>query len=133
MAIIMFTPPNDKKILNGEKTMTARFWAKAPPRLSEVVRAQTGYKKETTFAYLKVVGLAIWKPFEDTDQDLKDRIGYSKDEIAIMEGYGNWDQFLRAYLKLNAHHDPDDPKRKHYFIDFEVVSEMEYILSGGVV
>ena len=128
MRIIQFTSPSDEKILNGTKTMTARFWRKTPPRLSEIVRAQTGRKKETTFAYLKVVGLAIWKPFEDTDQDLQDRIGYSKDEIAVMEGYENWDQFLSAYMKLNSHLDSDDPnpKRKHYFIDFQRVDQLEW-------
>ena len=124
MQNILFTPPTDEKILSGQKTMTARFWRRVPPLLSSIVTASTGRRKETRFAELKIVGACIWRPNIDTSLDLEGRIGYSLDEIAIKEGFRTWTEFVKTYTSLNQHLDPDDPKRKHYFIEFELVKNL---------
>ena len=124
---ILFTPPADDRILDGIKTMTARCWRQNPPRLSEVICAQTGRRKDTAFAYLKVVGLALWRPDTDTSRDLEERTGYSLGEIAEREGFRTWEEFVDTYKALNAHN-WDDPKRKHFFIDFEVVENLREML-----
>ena len=124
MQNILFTPPTDEKILLGQKTMTARFWRRVPPSLSSVVTASTGRRKETRFAELKIVGACIWRPNTDTSLDLEGRIGYSLDEIAVKEGFRTWTEFVNIYTSLNQHLDPDDPKRKHYFIEFELVKNL---------
>ena len=121
MNILIFTPPSDQKIIDGIKTMTARCWRKNPPRLSEILRAQTGRRKETTFATLKIVGAAVWRPESDTSLDLEERMGLSLGQIASREGFQTWGGFLSTYKSLNAHH-WHDSKRTHYFLDFEVVN-----------
>ena len=100
--------------------MTARFWSKEPPALSELIRAQTGRKKETAFAILKVVGVAMWHPLRDTREDIEERMGYTLEEITSKEGFETWEEFTDAYVAANSHHNLDDIRRKHYFIDFEV-------------
>ena len=125
MRVIQFTSPSNEQILAELKTITARFWRKAPPRLSEILRAQTGRKKLTTFAYLRVVGLALWRPKTDTSRDIEQRLGYSLGEIAEKEGFRSWEEFVNTYVALNQHHDPDDPLRRHYFIEFELVSALD--------
>ena len=124
MRNILFAPPTDTKILNGQKTMTARYWAMKPPSLSEIVTASTGRKKETRFAELQIVAGCIWYPMKDTAIDLEGRIGYTPDQIAAKEGFTTWRDFVDAYTSLNAHHDPDDPNRKHYFLEFELVKNL---------
>ena len=124
MQNILFTPPNDVKILDGTKTMTARFWRRKPPSLSSIVTASTGRKKETRFAEIKIVGGFIWRPDTDTSLDIEERIGYSLGEIAEKEGYRTWQEFMDAYTSLNAHLDQDDPKRQHYFLEFELVKNL---------
>ena len=101
--------------------MTARFWRQNPPSLSEIFTASTGRKKETRFAELKIVGAYIWNPMKDSARDIEQRIGYSLGEIAEREGFDRWEDFVNAYVSLNQHHDLDDPERKHYLIEFEVV------------
>ena len=124
MQNILFTPPTDEKILSGQKTMTARFWRRVPPSLSSIVTASTGQRKETRFAELKIVGACIWRPETDISIDLEGRIGYSCGEIAIKEGFRTWEEFVNVYDSINSHLDPDDEKRRHYFIEFELVKNL---------
>ena len=124
MRNILFTPPADEKILDDTKTMTARFWKCRPPSMGEICTASTGRKKETRFAEIKIVGACIWYPMKDTSVDLEGKIGYTPEQIAIKEGFRSWKEFIDAYVSLNQHHDPDDPDRKHYFIDFELVKNL---------
>ena len=81
--IILFTPPSDQKVLDEEKTMTARLWRKKPPKIGEVVRAQTGRKKETSFAHLKVIDVWEWTGYLMTTQSSK----YNILEIGKKEGF----------------------------------------------
>ena len=113
MRIILFTPPSDAKILAGEKTMTARFWLANPPKEGDIVAAQTGRAKTTRFALLKIVKVWEWSG--------TDRVATEKEKKMIAEKEGFWDftQFYQAYYSLNAHN-WNDPKRKHWFIEFEV-------------
>ena len=120
MKILIFTPPTDQKILSEEKSMTARFWTRKPPALSELIRAQTGRKKETAFAILKVVGVALWHPLRDTREDIEERTGYTLEEIASKEGFETWEEFIDAYVSTNSYYNLDDIRRRHYLIDFEV-------------
>ena len=124
MRNILFTAPTDEKILSGQKTMTARFWAITPPSLNQIVTASTGRKKETRFAEIRIVGGCIWYPIKDTARDIEKRTGYSLGEIAEKEGFARWEDFVNAYVSLNQHLDPDDPKREHYFIEFELVKNL---------
>ena len=121
MRNIIFTPPSDQRIKDGEKDMTARFWKNNPPSINEIVTASTGRKKETRFAELKIVGAFVWNPLTDSSRDIEERTGYSLGEIAEKEGFRTWHDFIEAYASLNSHHDPEDPERKHYLIEFEVV------------
>lgn len=114
---MLFKPPNDEKVLALRKTMTARLWRKKPPKAGETFYAQTGYANDTRFAKLRV--LDVWE-WSGTDFVATDR---EKQEIGYKEGYENFDEFYDAYKSLNAHN-WNDPKRTHYFIEFEVVENL---------
>ena len=60
MQNIMFSGDNPQKILDGAKTLTARYWKRKPPKVGELVTASTGYKKETRFAILRITGVHEW-------------------------------------------------------------------------
>ena len=120
MQIILFTPPSDQRILDGTKTMTARFWKRKPPKEGALISAQTGYAKTTRFAILKVLKVWEWDG-EDVSRVLSG-IGDHRDiteEIAKKEGFESIGGFCETYYSLNAHnwHDPD---RTHWFIEFEL-------------
>lgn len=118
--IILFTPPNDELILEGRKTMTARHWLKKPPRVGDIVDAQTGRKKETRFAKLKILNVVRWNGMDPPEGAASSREVWEKaSEIAKKEGFEKWKHFLRCYQRLNAH-DWNNSKRLHYFIEFEV-------------
>ena len=122
MRVILFTPPSNKKILDGTKTLTARCWRQKPPKYGEVVRAQTGRKKETTFAYLRIVD--VWK-WDGKDLPRIDGFPTNDSEMQMItkkEGFSTWGEFYDAYHSLNAWC-WDDPKRTHYFIGFKVIDE----------
>ena len=121
MRNMIFTPPSDDLIKRGVKDMTARWWRIKPPSLSETMTASTGRRKETRFAEIKVVGAFLWDPRKDSIQDIEERTGYTVEEIAKKEGFDSWYNFLLAYHRLNHDFIPDDPKRLHFFIEFEVV------------
>ena len=124
MQNILFTPPANEKVLDRTKTMTARFWRREPPALSSIVTASTGWRKETRFAEIQIVGGCIWKPETDASRDIEERIGYSLGEIAEKEGFRTWEEFIDAYVALNQHHPVDDPKRRHYFLEFELIRDL---------
>ena len=113
MKIIMFKPPADQRILYKLKTITARLWRKAPPREGELVRAQTGRRKDTSFAILRILKVWEWSG-EHTEYSNKPKMAQI---IAKKEGFANWGEFYTTYYELNAHH-WNDPARKHYFISF---------------
>ena len=113
--IILFTPPSDQKILDGRKTMTARCWKRKPPRIGDIVEAQTGYKKSTRFAQIRVCNVWEWNG-NITSEMLTD-------EIARKEGFDSVDDFIFAYYSLNAH-TIGDADRKHWFVEFEVMEEV---------
>ena len=138
MSNIMFTPPADQKILDGEKSMTARFWKRKPPKVGQLMTASTGYKKETRFAILRITGVHEWDGnMEEKDwngdplaPDAESATGLSKQEIAEREGFGDtprdkdsrltdWEAFIEAYYGINAQKFLDDG-RLHYFIQFKV-------------
>ena len=123
MKNIQFTPPADKKVLNETKTMTARFWSNSYPRPvpGEIVTASTGRKKETRFAKLKIIQVTQWFPDQDETLMYMVRTGYTPQQIAEKEGFDNFPEFFNAYAVINDHHDPDDPNRKHWFIEFKLV------------
>ena len=127
--IILFTPPNAVKILLGLKTMTARFWKQNPPRIGDIVDAQTGRRKDTRFAKLKITGLTAWDLRHDTPETLEKATGYTSQQIAEKEGFEDWEAFEKGYTELNAHLSPDDPDRCHYFIEFELLSSNLTLLS----
>ena len=130
MQNILFTPPADKKILLGEKTLTARCWRRKPPPTGSIVTASTGRRKETRFAQLRITGVHKWDGKMD-GESATNATGLSRQEIAEREGFGNtprppdswltdWDAFIEAYYSLNADNFLDD-KRTDYFISFELV------------
>ena len=132
MQNILFTPPSDQKILSGEKTLTARYWRRKPPKVGAHVTASTGRKKETRFAVLRITGVYEWDG-RIYDTNAKSVTGLSRQEIAKREGFGgtprpkdswldDWDAFIEAYYSLNAEQFKDDD-RKHYFIAFDVIDE----------
>ena len=110
---ILFTPPFDQKILSGQKTMTARCWKQKPPRVGQIIDAQTGYANSTRFAKLKVVDVWEWDG-SMTSECLTD-------EIAKKEGFEDANDFIFAYYSLNSHTIADNDRR-HWFIEFEVVN-----------
>jgi len=117
--VLLFTGPNSRAYINlGIKTMTARFWKQKPPEIGSVLRAQTGRKKETTFAYLKT--LNIWNWDGKINGNALEVTGLFRNEIARREGFKNWGQFYAEYKDLN-NRCWDDSDRKHYFILFEVI------------
>ena len=127
MQIILFTGGLDKKILSGEKTMTARCWRRKPPEKGDIVRAQTGRKKETSFATLKITRVIMWdgcpNPIFYSFVD-----GYVATtnllyEIGKKEGFESWEEFYEVYRDFNdwCWHDQG---RDHYFIGFELVDKL---------
>ena len=127
MRVILFTQPSDEKILDDIKTMTARYWRANPPKVGEVVRAQTGRKKETTFAYLKILKVTQWNGYLISSGDT----GYVPVDVARKEGFdGSVIDFLSAYRDLNRHNWTDET-RKHWFVEFEMIDEIEYDHTGG--
>ena len=132
-SIIMFTPPSDQKIINKEKVMTARYWLKKPPKIGAVVHAQTGRKKETAFAKLKITDVFRWHIgvnfnifFWNEELDFwESPTNKVRDRIGIKEGFDSWQSFLNAYHSLNAHHFGSLSKRQHYFIEFELLEVVD--------
>ena len=115
--IILFTPPSDKKILDGKKTMTARHWLQKPPQVGDIIDAQTGYAKNTRFARLKIIDVWEWDAnaaFDPTDDSI-----VITEDIGRKEGFDSADEFQCAYFDLNKHN-WDEEKRIHYFIEFEL-------------
>ena len=129
MKNITFTPPSDQKIKDGKKTMTARYWRFVYGNMFKAgdrVTLSTGRKKETRFAEAEITKVVEWDgKWEDTNAI--DRLGMSYQEIAEAEGFETWQQFIDAYNGLNAHNlsDPYERiRRKHYFIQFEIIGEL---------
>lgn len=121
MRIILFTPPSARKILIGQKTMTARLWRAKPPKVGDLVAAQTGYAKTTRFAVLSI--LKVWRWDADAVLAELGEHPHLTDEIAKKEGFETKDEFCDAYFHLNKHN-WDDPTRIHWFIEFEVIEEV---------
>ena len=126
MKNILFTPPHDQKVLDETKTFTARFWHDnyPLPEPGEIVTASTGRKKETRFAKLKIIQVTQWKPGEDDSLMLMVRTGYTAQQLAEKEGFKDFPEFFNTYAVINDHHDPHDPNRKHYFIEFELIEAL---------
>ena len=110
--ILLFTHPNDLKIISGRKTITARYWIKAPPRVGDIVDAQTGYAKSTRFAKLKVTKVEQWTGSAGDPLLTAD--------LAHKEGYNSLTEFIDAYHAFNASKRDIDSRRKHYFIHFQL-------------
>ena len=123
MKNIQFTPPADRKIKIKEKSMTARYWSNnyPIPQEDEIVTASTGRRKETRFAKLRILKVTEWHPDRWKPFDYFANTGYFPTEIAVKEGFKDFDEFFDAYAALNNHLDPNDPNRTHYFIEFEVI------------
>lgn len=135
MQIILFTGDTAKKILSSEKSMTARYWRRKPPKAGTTVRAQTGRRKDTAFALLKVTGVYEWdgSMFGDTAEaatgltptEIGDREGFKDFYIkSPFEWRTSWDAFIDAYYSLNAHNFLDGEGRTHYFIAFELIEAL---------
>lgn len=127
MRNIMFSGNTPGQVVNEQKNMTARHWLQKPPNVGDIVTASTGYKKETRFAKLKILDVYAWdgkrKPsIYKVDFYSTENVLY---EIGIREGFSSWDEFYDAYESLNAW-DWDNPKRKHWFIEFELICVMIY-------
>ena len=120
MRIILFTPPSDQKILDHTKTMTARFWLQNPPDIGDLIRAQTGRSKDTSFAILKVTG--VWQWDGQMDGNIFTDTGMFRSQIAKKEGFKDWESFYSAYYELNSHK-WNNGKRSHYFIEFKLVRD----------
>ena len=111
--------------------MTARLWRKSPPSKGDLFRAQTGRRKDTTFAICRVINVIRWNGkfhayIVAEDGGLLALLPdfYSPQDIAHKEGFLNWFRFYEAYKYLNAHHWGDET-RTHYFVEFEVVEVIE--------
>ena len=119
MDILLFTGDAPDQIIRKEKNITARHWRRTPPAVDSLFRAQRGRKKETSFAICRVVDVRRWngKLITSAGQD------YVPFDIATREGFrgdARIADFLETYQKLNAHN-RYDRKRKHYFIEFELI------------
>ena len=125
MKNILFSGNTPGKVKDGTKTMTARFWKQRPPVIGEIVTASTGRKTETRFAKLKILRVSRWKPGHTQEWSLFNKTGYTPQEIAEKEGFGDFDEFFEVYTLINGHHDPYDPRRTHYFIEFKVLELLQ--------
>lgn len=125
MQNILFSGDTPQKVKDGTKDMTARFWKQRPPVVGEIVTASTGRKSETRFAKLKILKVSRWKPGHTDAQSLFVRTGYTPQEISEKEGFQDFDEFFEAYSSINGHHDPFDPRRTHYFIEFKVIEILQ--------
>ena len=101
--------------------MTARYWRKKPPKAGDRVTASTGRRKKTRFAELEIIKVTEWFPEKWNINDYYKFVGYGPQKIAEMEGFTSFSDFMDAYIALNQHHDFNDPKRRHYFIEFKMV------------
>ena len=124
MKNIQFTPPSDEKIKNRTKSFTARFWHENymnRPFPGEIITASTGRRKETRFAKLRIIQIRRWNPGHTDASMLHAKTGYTPQQIAEKEGFKDFDEFFDAYAALNNHHDPNDPDRIHFLIEFELI------------
>ena len=122
---ILFTSPSDQKILAGTKTMTARCWRKNPPEVGAIIYAQTGRSNTTRFAKLRVLDVREWNGYQISSGWYSDEKAHYElaQKIAKKEGFDSAMDFLYTYRELNLHN-WTDAKRKHWFIEFEVVERL---------
>ena len=106
---IYFRPPLDQLILDGKQTITIRCWKQKPPKVGQVLSAQTGYARNTRFA-----DLLVTKVFEWTD-DIK-----ITDDLAKKVGYDSVRDFELAYQNLYGDKSGEKGRTK-WFIKFEVL------------
>lgn len=86
----------------------------------------TGRKKETRFSKAIIKKVVEWDGKWENSNAVEN-LGMSYQEIAEAEGFETWQQFIDAYNYLNAHNlsDPYERiRRKHYFIQFELIREL---------
>ena len=83
---------------------------------------------ETAFAYLKVIDVREWNGRTIASAGFD----YPSKEVAIKEGFQSIDEFTFAYWELNESC-WDDPKRKHWFIEFRLAEDDEVLNDGDEV
>ena len=114
MQILLFTGDLAPAILDGTKTMTARCWRKKPFKAGEVVRAQSNYSKESTFATLRIKEVTEWDGNAFNIEPL----------IAIKEGFRKVSEFASVWYSTNFEKlDDESGIYKYYFFEFEIVKE----------
>ena len=130
MQILLFTGDTPEKILEGRKSMTARLWKRKPPKVGDIVRAQKGRKKDTSFAILKILDVFKWSGnytphfFGKTGHPPYSLMSEIKYDIAKKEGFESWHEFWNAYYSLNAWC-WDEIDRTHWFIVFELLDTLD--------
>lgn len=109
--MILFTLENAYKIVTRQKTITSRF-SRRRIKEGSFHYAQLNMSAASRFARLHILSVTEWNGKTCTE------------EFAKKEGFESSTEFLFAYWSLNDHQ-WDDPKRKHYAIEFEVVELYE--------
>ena len=108
-----FTKASAYYILLNSKTQTRRVWKRRAVKEGGVYWAQTHrYKAESRFARIRVTSIKEWDGKQISLED------------ARKEGFDSVAEFWEGYLSLNEK-SLEDPTRKQYIIDFEVVETLK--------
>lgn len=106
--LILFKPEHVPMILSGRKTQTRRKWKRPRVCVGSIHKAKTGFRKNETFARIRITGLR------------QERLGDISDEDVPREGYDSRETLADVWRRIyGANSNPDEIVR---VIDFEVVT-----------
>ena len=106
--MILFKPEHVAPILTGRKTQTRRLVGKRRWKVGTVHLAKTGYRRDQTFARIRITAVR------------QERLGDITEEDAVREGYCSAAEYQEVFRRIYGFWDPDTPV---WVIDFEVVKE----------
>lgn len=109
--VILFKQEHVPMILSGRKTQTRRKWKKPRAKVGSIHQAKTGFKKDDTFALIRITGIR------------HEAMGDISDEDVYREGYDSREAFADIWRRIHGT-DPD-PTEVVTVIDFEVVDKRE--------
>jgi len=87
--MILFRPEHVEPILAGTKTQTRRCWKRPRCKVGSIHLAKTEMLSKDYFAKLKILGLAV------------ERLGDISDDDARSEGYPSVFVYLKAFQEIN--------------------------------
>lgn len=111
--MLLFRPDHVEPIKRRKKTQTRRTWARCRVKVGSIYQAKTSFKKgEQPFAYIKITGAH------------QEFLGQITDGDAKKEGYPHIPAYKKAFRSIYGQW---DPHQLVWVVDFQVVTEDEYL------